>query len=199
MTAWYDFIGQYGYFAIFILFVLGIVGLPVPDEVLLTYLGYVTSIGKMSFTLTFAATFFGAVCGISISYYLGKKLGEPFLRKFGPKIFITEKTIQRTQKLFNKYGKYMLFICYFIPGVRHAAAYIAGITYFSFKRFTVYAYSGALVWVLTFLVIGNRLGSNWQIIFTFIKDYVWILAGLTIIAATVSFSIYIIYYRRRRN
>lgn len=33
MASWYEFIGHYGYFAIFILFALGIVGLPVPDEI----------------------------------------------------------------------------------------------------------------------------------------------------------------------
>src|SRR5699024_1034865 len=198
MATWYEFIGHYGYFAIFILFVLGIVGLPVPDEVLLTYLGYVTSIGKMHFSITFASAFIGALCGISISYYLGKKLGEPFLRKFGPKFFITEKTIGRTERLFDKYGKYMLFICYFIPGVRHVAAYIAGITYFSFKRFAIYAYSGAFVWVLTFLILCNRLGRNWHVIFTFVKEYVWILAALGVMAV-ISLGFYFLFFRRKRH
>lgn len=197
MASWYEFIGQFGYLAIFILFVLGIVGLPVPGEVLLTYLGYVTSIGKMHVTLTFISAFLGAVCGISISYYLGKKLGEPFLRKFGPKFFIKEKTIKRTQKLFNKHGPYVLFICYFIPGVRHVAAYLAGITYFSFKRFTIFAYTGALVWVLVFLFIGNQLGSNWQIIFTFAVEYVWMLVGVVAFLVVISVTYFLLYKRKR--
>src|SRR5699024_9514200 len=99
---------------------------------------------------------------------------------------------------FDKYGKYMLFICYFIPGVRHVAAYIAGITYFSFKRFAIYAYSGAFVWVLTFLILGNRLGRNWHVIFTFVKEDVWILAALGVMAV-ISLGFYFLFFRRRRH
>lgn len=135
MENWLDFINQYGYIAIFILLTLGIIGLPVPDEVLLTYLGYVISLGNMDYALTYIAALSGAVCGITISYFLGIKLGEPFLRKFGSKFFINEKMINRTNRLFNRFGSFVLVICYFVPGVRHVAAYIGGISNFPFRRF----------------------------------------------------------------
>lgn len=171
-------IHDYGYVASYILLTLGIVGLPVPDEVILTYLGYVTSLGEMSLLLTLLSTFAGSLSGISLSYLLGVKLGEPFLRKHGPKIFIKEKTIERASKLFKKYGSFVLFFCYFIPGVRHVAAYLAGITRFSFKSFTIYAYSGAFVWVTTFLFLGNRLGENWNYIFHIVHQYLWMFVFL---------------------
>lgn len=197
MATWYELISQYGYMAIFILLTLGIVGIPLPDEVLLTYLGYVTSIGKIHFTLTLASAFAGAVCGISISYLLGIKLGEPFLRKYGSKFFIKEKAIFRTNTLFNKYGSLMLFICYFIPGVRHVAAYLAGITRFPFKRFATFAYTGAFVWVITFLVLGNRLGSNWNVIFSYVHEYTWFFIILLLLLGML-FIIYWIWKRRNK-
>src|SRR5690625_7132941 len=81
----------------------------------------------MVFSFTFLAAFLGSACGITINYFLGVKLGEPFLRKYGPRFFIKEHMIRRTNRLFDQYGSALLFICYFIPGVRHIAAYIAGI------------------------------------------------------------------------
>lgn len=196
MGTWYEFISQYGYMAIIVLFTLGIIGLPIPDEILLTYLGYVTSIGKMNFSLTVLAAFFGTLCGISISYVLGVKLGEPFLRKFGPKLFIKQKAIDRTNQLFNKYGSLVLFVCYFIPGVRYVAAYLAGITHFSYKRFALFAYTGAFFWVMVFLTIGNRLGNSWGVITNYLHEYIWIIVILVVIVVLV---IYFLYRKQRKN
>ena len=68
-------IGQYGYFGIFALLVLGIVGLPVPDETLLTLVGYLLYRGKLNLAPALAAVLLGSVCGITISYLLGRTTG----------------------------------------------------------------------------------------------------------------------------
>lgn len=196
MDTWYELISQYGYFAIFGLLTLGIIGLPVPDEFVLTYLGYVTYLGDMSFVITVISALLGAICGISISYLLGVKLGEPFIKKFGTKLFISEKVMLRTNKLFHKYGSLVLFICYFIPGVRHIAAYIGGISRYSFKRFALFAYSGAFVWVMLFLVLGNRLGNNWEVIIYFSHKYMW---SMLIIVIIIGLPLYYYYQTRRQR
>lgn len=196
MESWYELINQYGYIAIFCILALGIVGLPIPDEVLLTYLGYLTAIEMIAFPYTLIAALAGSICGITFNYFLGIKLGEPFLRKYGSKFFIREKTIQRTNRLFNKYGPFVLFICYFVPGVRHVAAYFAGITKFSYKRFVLYAYTGALVWVMTFLFLGNRLGSNWEIISRYIHEYIWFIVVLLVIITVVLICYFILRHRK---
>ncbi|WP_284140781.1 MULTISPECIES: DedA family protein [unclassified Virgibacillus] len=173
MSVWYELIGQYGYIGIFSLLTLGIVGLPVPDEVLLAYLGYVTSIGTMNFSLTFIVALLGSICGISVSYLLGMKLGEPFIKKYGSRFFLSEKTIQRVNRLFHRYGPIVLIGSYFIPGIRHVAAYIGGISRYSFKRFALFGYMGAFLWVMLFLALGNGLGANWDIITSFMHKYMW--------------------------
>lgn len=199
MESWYLLVGQHGYFAVFLYLSLGIVGLPipVPDEIILTYAGYLTSIGSMSFSLTFIAAFIGAISGISFSYLLGSKLGEPVLIKYGPKLFIKEKTIERTKKLFDKYGAIVLVLSYFIPGVRHIAAYFAGITKFSFKRFVLLTYCGAVFWASAFLLVGNRLGNNWATISRYLHKYIWILVAI-LVAVAACFSVYYVIRKRKR-
>lgn len=92
-----------------------------------------------------------ATIGISMSYLLGNKLGTPFLRKFGPKLHLTEKRINTTRKLFDSFSPYILFIGYFIPGVRHITAYLAGINCLPYKKFALFTYSGAVLWGFTFV------------------------------------------------
>ena len=59
-------IAQYGYLAIFLLLVCGIVGLPVPDETLLTFTGYLAFKGELSLAPAFAAALWAA-CAASPS------------------------------------------------------------------------------------------------------------------------------------
>ena len=72
VLAW---IAQYGYLAIFSLLVLGIVGLPVPDETLLTFTGYLVFQGHLSLPMAFLSGFAGSACGITLSYVLGRTFG----------------------------------------------------------------------------------------------------------------------------
>src|SRR5258708_15306133 len=80
VLAW---IAQYGYLAIFSLLVLGIVGLPVPDETLLTFTGYLVYQGHLSLPLAFFCAFAGSACGITLSYILGRTFGLTLIHRYG--------------------------------------------------------------------------------------------------------------------
>lgn len=166
-----ELLQQYGYLGIFFFLVLGIVGLPLPDEIMMTFLGYLTSINQLNLLYTYLSALAGSICGITISYILGIKLGYPFLRKYGSKIFITRKRLRMTQRLFYKYGNGLLFAGYFIPGVRHVTAYIAGISKLTFLRFALFAYTGAVFWCATFIGLGHILGANWEVVFLAMHKY----------------------------
>lgn len=165
------FIIHYGYLGLTVTLIGGIVGLPLPDELILAFVGYQVYLGKMGYFLSVLYAFAGSAIGISISYLLGQVLGLPFLKKYGPKIRITERKVEKVQELFQKYGSLLLFIGYFIPGVRHLTGYLAGIAKLSFARFALFAYSGALVWVLLFIALGNRLGYNWLTLHQYFISY----------------------------
>ncbi len=75
-----ELIAHYGYFGIIIALAGGIVGLPIPDEFLLTFVGYNVSKGVMSGTATFSGMA-GAMLGITLSYILGLKLWTSCFKK----------------------------------------------------------------------------------------------------------------------
>ena len=59
---------KYSYLAIYVLLTTGIVGLPVPDETILTLLGYLVSKNELILFPTIAVAFLGSISGITISY-----------------------------------------------------------------------------------------------------------------------------------
>ncbi len=145
---------QYGYPALFLLLVLGIVGLPVPDETLLTFCGYLIYSGRLHFALTLVAGFCGSATGITTSYFLGAR--------FGRYIPLTSERILKTEQLFQRHGAPLVAVGYFIPGVRHFTAIAAGMSRLPFAKFALFAYTGAALWVATFLTLGYLVGDGWQ-------------------------------------
>ena len=179
------FIEHFGYFGIIIMLIGGIVGLPIPDEVLLTYVGYNVFQGKLSYIVSFLCALVGSIGGISLSYFIGYKFGLPLITKFGPKIHITEEKINRTRNLFQKVGPLLILIGYFIPGVRHLTAYVAAINSFPLRKFVVYAYSGALLWCFTFITLGRVLGEQWHLVEFYLSKYSIYFIMLLIVLAMV--------------
>ncbi|QKG84917.1 DedA family protein [Kroppenstedtia pulmonis] len=194
-----DLLSQYGYLAIFIFLVLGIVGLPLPDEIMMTFIGYLSSIGHLSLYGTFLSALAGSVGGISISYFLGQKLGYPFLKRYGSKIFITQPRLHKSQLMFRKYGKWVLFFGYFIPGVRHITAYMAGISNMAWSQFILYAFMGAITWCSTFIGLGYLFGSHWHRLFEITHQYGALLAFILIPIVLALLIRYLLLHQKRCN
>ncbi|KFN01653.1 hypothetical protein DJ93_3394 [Bacillus clarus] len=123
---------------------------------------------------------------MTIQYFLGNKLGMPFVQKYGKYVFVTQEKIDLTRIWFNTYGYFLIFIGFFIPGVRHFTGYFAGIINLPFRRFAITIYSGALFWVSFFLIGGYWLGGNFQNIFKILGPHIGqILFGMIIIVAII--------------
>ena len=148
---------QYGEPILFILLVLGIVGLPIPDETLLILSGWLMLKGKLLIGPTILCAIAGSVCGISLSYLFGRSTGMKLIHRYGKRFHITKKRLDLVHKWYNKIGKWALMAGYFIPIVRHLTGYVAGTLNLSFKEFAIFAYTGAVIWSLTFLSLGYFL------------------------------------------
>jgi membrane protein DedA with SNARE-associated domain len=164
-------ISQYGYAGLFGLLVLGIVGLPVPDETLLVFCGYLISQDKLHPAPTWIAGAGGSMCGISVSYAIGRGLGRGFIHRWGRYVHITEDRLERVHQWFDRIGRWLLVIGYYLPGIRHATALAAGTSGMSFRNFAVFAYAGAVIWVTSFLALGYVLGENWRAALDLVHRY----------------------------
>ena len=88
-----------------------------------------------------------------------------------------------------------MFIGFFIPGVRHITAYIAAINNYSFKKFAIFAYSGAFVWSITFVTLGIMLGEKWRLVGLYLSDFSFYIVLLLLIIALIIYY----FYRNKRK
>jgi membrane protein DedA with SNARE-associated domain len=179
ILAW---IARYGYAAIFCLLMFGIVGLPAPDETLLTFSGYLVSKGTFVLPLTMATALAGSICGITLSYWLGRTFGIALIHRYGRYVRLTEEHVNKAHAWFERVGHWGLTFGYFVPGVRHLTAYAAGMSGLEPRPFALFAYSGAFLWVSTFIGLGYFLGDRWQAVESNIHRYLLLMTVGAVIA-----------------
>lgn len=173
---------QHGYGALFLLLVLGVVGLPIPDETLLIFCGYLIWKGIFHPISAFLAAMSGSWCGITLSYTIGRTLGTGAVHRYGKYVHLTQARLDKVHQWFEKIGHWALAAGYFIAGVRHFTAIVAGMSELEFPTFAAYAWSGGAVWVATFLTLGYFLGDKWMEIGELLHRYV-VYASVALLAA----------------
>lgn len=186
MEALFDWIIAHGPQSLFVLLVLGIVGLPIPDETLMTFSGYLIWSGRFHPLQTFSAALAGSMCGITISYLLGRWLGHAAIVRFGPRVGLTQPRWLMVESWFNRIGCWTLTFGYYVAGVRHFTAVVAGAAELNFPSFAGHAYLGSLLWVSTFLGLGYLLGESWQVAIEYAHRWSYILLALLVVGGLVA-------------
>jgi membrane protein DedA with SNARE-associated domain len=194
MESLLNWLAQHGYTGLFFLLMLGILGLPIPDETLLLFCGYLIYKGRLAATPAFLFGFAGSVCGITLSYVLGLKFSREVIYCYGKYLRITPQHVEDVTGWFSRFGLWLLSVGYFIPGVRHFTALVAGMSRLSVRRFAAYAYPGAAVWVSTFLILGYVFGERWEHTSELVHRYSLIAAGVLAAAAVL---VWLLKYRNR--
>lgn len=108
------------------------------------------------------------VCSLVIlSSFLGNITGYWFGRRAGPLLysrkdskFFRKKHLKTADAFYMKYGWLALTLGLFLPVIRTFASVIAGIVRLDFRRFLLLAFSGSVVWILSFVLAGYFIGSR---------------------------------------
>ena len=200
MHEYFHWLREYGYSALFFLLVAGIVGLPVPDETLLTLAGFLVFRGKFELAPMLLAGFFGSACGITLSYLIGRTAGIYTVHKFGRFLRIDDAKLAQVRQWFERFGKWVLVIGYFIPGVRHFTALVAGASRLPYREFALFAYAGALLWSTSFIAIGYTVGRNWHRIVDEMQEH-QIEAGIAVAVGLLAYAVirYLLAHRRAHS
>ena len=153
-------IAQYGYPAIFFLLVGGIVGLPIPDQLLLIVSGYLVLTKSLSMGPTLVAAVLGSIVGITLSYALGRASGS-----YVSRLPFAANRLPNARKWFERYGAWTLVFGYFIPGVRNLIGFTSGMMKVKVRYFAPYAYAGAILSSVTCISAGYFLGvqAGWAL------------------------------------
>ncbi|MBP1964270.1 VTT domain-containing protein [Paenibacillus aceris] len=189
LTSWLE---HHGYWVLYFALFLEMLALPLPGEVLMSYTGLLIFQGKLNWFLCIVTAGAGVCTGVTLSYWIGFRLGAPFFEKYGARVHFGPDKLDKISYWFQKYGNKVLTIAYFIPGVRHFTGYFSGVTRISFRKYALFAYIGAFIWVSVFISLGKVLGPKWE-------QYHHTMNRYLIYAGMIAAVIFIMVYLFRKN
>jgi len=186
--------GGIGYGVLFgMLFLCGL-GLPVPEDIPLIASGILIGRGKMHFAIAAPLAWGGIIAGDCVLYFLGRRHGlnitrVPFVGKH-----VTKARIEKAEKLFERWGIWVVAIGRLFAGIRGAMVVAAGTIRFNFIKFIIADGLAALVSGGMFMFLGYKFGQNLDKIH---KYKGWIALGFAI--AGIFAIIYFIWRSRRHK
>ncbi|MGG1519301.1 DedA family protein [Paenibacillus oryzisoli] len=180
---------QYGYFVLIFGLFAESLALPFPGELAMAIAGHISSFGSLNILIIIFCSYFGAIAGTTVTYYLGYKLGTPFFEKHGRFFFLNQERIVKITKWFNKYGNKLILVSYFIPGLRHFTGYVSGILRVRLGTFLFFNFTGGIVWVLTYVMIGKIFGGQIEQMLHIVSKYA--IAAIIVVVVGVVIGFYI--------
>ncbi len=153
-------VSNYGYGGLYFYFLVDTLGILLPSKSILALIGFLIGEGVFSHYPVIAAAVLGSLSGVTISFSIGRKICQPAAGKYGRLIFITPERLMKAEKWFDRFGAPFIVFAYFVPGMRHVAPYLCGISRLSYFKVIFFSAVGSLLWVVTFTYIGRLIQAN---------------------------------------
>jgi len=185
---------QYGYWAVGATLLAENAGIPVPGETVLllaSFLAYSQQELQLPWIIvvaTIAATI-GDNIGFALGYYGGRRL----LVRYQTFFRIPDVTLARGEGLFASYGAVTIFFARFVFGMRIIAGPLAGVLRMPWRKFMVFNFLGAAVWVTVISGAGYLFGRHWE---RLVKDMKVFDIGVAVVVLVTAA---ILWWRHRRK
>src|SRR5690349_1477863 len=121
------FFAEFGYGAVIVVLLLENAGIPVPGETTLlfaSFLAYSEHQLQLPWIIAFAIV--ACTVGDNLGYWIGKRGGRPLLERYRRFFRIGDRSFDRGEELFRRYGAATVFLSRFIFGLRIIAGPMAG-------------------------------------------------------------------------
>lgn len=139
-------IDHYGLLALFVACLVEGFGIPLPGQTLLIACGLLAASGKLDITsvlvVAWVSTQLGDVVGFAIGRYgLQRMLNRAVKQR---------DRLQTLDRLFDRWGIWLLVVARFLDGVRQTSNLAAGALAMSWAHFLIGTLAGTTLWVLAF-------------------------------------------------
>jgi membrane protein DedA with SNARE-associated domain len=188
-----NYLGEYGYQAVFVLMVLESALIPIPSEVTMVFGGFLASRGRLDFFWVGLLGTLANVVGSWIAYWIGLRGGRPLVERWGRYVFLRPHELDRAEAWFERHGDAAVFFGRLLPVVRTFISLPAGVARMRFGRFTLFTFLGCLPWTFALAWAGLALGDNWETVLRYGEPISWAIA-----VAGVAFVAWWLIRRRQR-
>lgn len=143
--------------------------IPFPSEVVMIPAGFLAARGELSLqmpnvdlSVVILMGTLGSLLGAWINYLLARRLGQPFLLRYGKLVFLPPEKLERAEEVFRQYGAGATFVCRMLPAIRQLISIPAGIAGMNARSFTLWTGLGAGIWVTVLAFMGYTAGLQTQ-------------------------------------
>jgi membrane-associated protein len=154
---------QYGYWAIGGALLAENAGIPVPGETILLlscFLTYSEPNLKLPWIILVATI--AATLGDNLGFAAGYYGGRPLLVRYQTLFRVQKRTLERGEQLFARYGSVTIFFARFVFGLRIIAGPLAGVLRMPWRKFMIFNFLGAALWVTVIAGAGYLFGQQWE-------------------------------------
>jgi membrane-associated protein len=185
---------EWGYWAVGAALLLENAGIPVPGETILLLASFVAySEHDLRLPWIIAVGTIAATLGDNLGFALGNYGGRRLLARYQSIFRIQKSTIEQGERLFARYGPTTVFFARFVFGMRIIAGPLAGVLRMPWKRFVLFNFLGAAVWVSVISSVGYFFGRHWARLERSMKRLDVTVAILLVLLAVFA------WWRRRRS
>lgn len=188
-------VGRMGYTGITALMFLESSFFPFPSEVVMPPAGYLAWKGEMSLWAVLLAGIAGSILGAVFNYWVAVKFGRPFLLKYGKYFFVSQESVEKAEKFFNKHGHVSTLVGRLLPVIRQYISLPAGIARMPMRTFILFTGIGAGAWVIILTVLGYVLGEHQELL----KEYLHVITLGCIAAAVIIIGGYLLLLKIKKN
>jgi len=157
LTAWMQFILDWGYLGVFIMMACESTALPIPAEVVIPPAAYWASQGKLSLWGVILAATAGSWFGSAASYWIAWKVGRPLFERYGKYVFLSPEKLVKADQWFETYGAGGIFVARLLPAIRHLISVPAGLFHMNFKKFSLMTILGAGIFCTALAWFGQKV------------------------------------------
>jgi membrane-associated protein len=185
---------EYGYWAVGLTLLAENAGIPVPGETILllaSFLAYSRQELQLPWIIVVATI--AATIGDNIGFALGNYGGRRLLERYQNFFKIPHRTLERGEGLFARYGAVTIFFARFVFGMRIIAGPLAGVLRMSWRKFMVFNFLGAAVWVTVISSAGYLFGRHWERLVKDLKMFDIAIAAVVLLSAAI------LWWRHRRK
>ncbi|MGC8617248.1 MAG: DedA family protein [Thermoplasmata archaeon] len=182
---------------VFLLMVLEGVGLPFPSEVIMVFAGFLATGNVGLFVIYAILGSVGGFVGNLVLYYISVYGGRPLILFIGKYVGLREEHLVRTEEWFDAKGEWTVFLGRFVPGFRSYMSIPAGVSKMNIVKFSIFTFSGSLIWSTALAAGGYALGKSWNTLVPIIEKIGLLLLAIFVIA----FVIYLFYrwYAKKKS
>ena len=136
----------------------GLVVTPIlPGDSLLFAAGTFAAIGALDVRWLIIILGIAAILGDTVNYWIGNYIGPKAFS--GDYRFFKKEYLVKTQEFYETHGGKTIIIARFVPIIRTFAPFVAGIGTMNYTRFLVFNMTGAILWMLLFILGGYAFGN----------------------------------------